>query len=281
MTTGKKSRSRRRTKKEETQIKEEVPEKTKKVKKRKKREVNVDAWFDKHLDSIVSMSGLDLLNLTREEYAEILRDIIASIYGSRSSYTKVEVVVKRLRRFEKQLYPLIALKLAQLKDKFTEEQLEFIVTNIGDAVLGLAFKLYKNLKDVGREDLIDLLRNKWFNAWIKNKYKTPLPPCPKCGFYALTPDLTCLVCGSSVSEREFKNGYSFLNKLREEVEVAECNELLEALRKGYVLVNGYGIKLGTRMREAVDVEVYLSRSEIELIKSELKKRCEGRLSGGS
>ena len=242
---------------------------------RKRRTINIDAWIDRHIDEVVSLTGLDLLGLTREQYLELLKDIIIQLYGSLSSYTKASVLAKRFMRYRDRVYPVIAARLASMLDKFNDTQLEFIVFNIGDEVLGLAPKLYEYLRKVGRDDLISMLRSKWATAWINRRSKVLPVECPKCGFNSLMPDLTCLVCSSSVSEKELKERIKFKELLKEFSNLASCDELKEVLKRGYVRVNNVGIVPPSFPRSRVDIEVYLSGNEINIVKSAYESKCKG------
>ncbi len=277
-----KRRSRRASKKVEdsvSAVSEEAASRTKQAKKstkpRKRREVNLDNWVEKHIDSIVSLTGLELLGLTREQYIDLLKDIIIQLYGSTSSYAKAEVIAKRFMRYSERVYPIIASRLTMQLSKFTPTQLEFIVYNIGDSILGLAPKIYVEVKKAGRDDLLQILRNKWANMWLKNKLPVLPTECPKCGFNALMPDLSCLVCGASVSEREVKERINFKEALADFVSSLTCEQLSDLIKYDYILVNGLGLKHPKERRTPIDVEIYLSRSEKEIVRREYLSRCTG------
>jgi hypothetical protein len=142
-------------------------------------------------------------------------------------------------------------------------------------ILGLVSKLYHEAKRLGRDDLIGVLRVKWANAWLAKKYSILPPECPKCGFNAVLPDLTCLVCGSIVDEKGLKNHTDFKRNFIEAIEIMNCNELSRMLRYDYVYINGSGIKPSIYPREPVDVDVYLSDSERKLIKEYFLRKCRG------
>ncbi len=247
----------------------------KSAKSRKKREVNLDNWIEKHIDNIVSLTGLDLLGLTHEQYVDLLKDIIIQLYGSTSSYTKAEVVAKRFMRYSERVYPIIASRLTMLLSRFTPTQLEFIVYNIGDSILGLAPKIYVEVKKAGRDDLLQILRNKWANMWLRNKLPVLPAECPKCGFNALMPDLSCLVCGASVSEKEVKEKMNFKDAFIDFVNSLTCEQLSDLIKYDYVLVNGLGLKHPKEKRTLIDIEIYLSRSEKEIVRREYSSKCTG------
>ena len=240
----------------------------------KRREVNLESWIERNIDKVVALSGLDILDLGREQYKELLRDVIAQLYGSPTSYVKADVIVKRMRRYSSRVYPIIAFKLASIVDKLTPDQLEFVVYNVGDEVLALAPKLYEQAVKYERRDLVRVLRVKWANSWLRRKTQILLAECPRCGFNALTPDLVCLICGSTVSEKEFKSYLDLTSRLKEMVAKLSCEELKNLYRFGYILVNGLGIKYPHEGKDVVDIELHLGREELGLIKAEVKRRCE-------
>ncbi len=263
----------RRTAKEEAV--KQAGEEREKVRKRtaSRREVDLESWIERNVDEVVSRAGLDYLGLDREVWLEVLRDLLAELYGSTSSYKSAEDVAKRFVRSSDRVLPVVAARLAQLLEKPSEDLLEFIVTNIGDAVLDLAPKIYSWIVKLKREDLLGTLKYKWGTAWTRNR--TPMLPvaCPRCGFNSLMPDLACLVCGASVSERELKESMDFSGRLRELLSQTDCSELGSMVKYDYVLVNNIEVKPPTRGRLPIDVEVYLSEAERGLVREEYKSRC--------
>jgi hypothetical protein len=238
-----------------------------------RRGVDLDSWVERNIDEVVLRSGLDYLGLGRDKWLEVLRDILEELYGSTSSYKSAEDVAKRLVRNADRVYPVIASRLAYVLEKPTADQLEFIVSNIGEAVLDLAPKLYRLTVEVGREDLLGVLRYKWASTW--SKLRTPILPvrCPRCGFNSVMPDLNCAVCGALLSEREVKSSVDLARRLEELAGGMPCSELGSLLRYDYVLVNDLEVKPPSSNRLAVDVEVYLGREEKSLLKRIYEERC--------
>ncbi|MCD6324070.1 MAG: hypothetical protein J7L55_03065 [Desulfurococcales archaeon] len=257
-----------------------VPKSRKKATKRKeagkkKRQVNIDAWLDKYIMDFVAITGLDMLGLrSKEEYLELLGDILIQLYGSLTSYTNVKTLAKRYARNKKLLDSVIAERLASYLDTFTEEQAEFIVYNIGDSVLNLAPKIYPILRKLERDDLVRVLRSKWANAWLRRRTPVLPPACPRCGFNSVMPDMTCAVCGNTLSEEELKHFMKFREELTSVLQVLTCVELSKLLNHETVLINGSGIKLPWDAKSPVDVEVFLTKEEKKLIKDELMRRCD-------
>jgi hypothetical protein len=244
------------------------------TKKKVKKEADVNGWLDKNVDELVSALGLEYLGLSRDEYLEILRRPVELLYGSPSTKPDVETIVKRFRRFSESVYPLIAVALLNLKEDLKSEHLDFIVNNIGKAVLEYAPKLYKEAVRLGREDVLPTLRRLWRIAWIEQHSKTLPVTCPKCLFNSLTKDMYCLVCGSVVSEKQLKEFLDFRELLKNYVNSVSCEELRELTRYDYVLLNNNGIKHPKELREeGVDIEVLLSNDEKTLIKQKYRELC--------
>ncbi len=238
-----------------------------------RREVDVESWIERNIDEIVSRVGLDYLGLSREEWLDVLRDILVELYGSTGSYKSAEDVAKRFTRSSERVLPVVAARLSQLLEKPSAEQLEFVVANIGDAVLELAPRIYGWTAELKRDDLLGVLRYRWRVAWTRAR--TPVLPveCPRCGFNSLMPDLTCLVCGASVSERELKASIDFAARLGEFLSRADCSELGSMVKHDYVLINDIEVKPPSSGRLPIDIEVYLSEAEKGLVKGEYRSRC--------
>ena len=227
--------------------------------------VNVERLIESVLDDAVSNLGLDLLDLTRQEYVEMLKPIIEGIASTYSRPSK-EAILARLRATVDRVYMMAAAYLLEKKERISEEQLEFIVSYGGPALCRHVQRIYNQLRTCGRDDLIGQLRLSW------ERYCNPTPiPCPRCGFRALTPDLICMVCGYEASEEEVKKAIDFEQKIREFVEMYDKASVEEAMECGYVLV-GETVKPPSAQREPYDIELRLSKSERELIKRLLSEK---------
>ncbi len=259
---------RKKKEKKETQVK------TRKTK--KKREVNIEAWIDKYVMDFVSLTGLDILGLTKEQYKELLSDILIELYGSLTSYSNVKVIAKRYLRARDKINEVIAARLAFMLSELTPEQLEFIAFNVGiDTALSVIPRIYGFLKKLGRNDLLNTLRVKWRNSWLKKKYGVLPPQCPRCGFNSLMPDLTCLVCGALVREKDIIESKEFQVKFMELIQGLDCAGLRALLKHDIILYNDNEVKPPTQEKLPVDVEVYIPQSLKSIIRSELREKCEG------
>lgn len=252
---------------------QETLKKEGKEKKPSRRSVDVDAWVEENVEEFVVLSGLSSLGLSREQYVELLRDILVQLYGSPTAYTSVETVVKRYSRHKDGINELIANRLVQMLEVLTPEQLDFIVLSVKDSALVVAPRVYHQLVRDGREDLIEVLRIKWFNAWVSRKYRSPPLTCPACGFSSLMPDLTCAVCGATISESQLKRSVNLEKVLSEYVSELPCNELKELLNYDTVLLSSEGLKHPASVRTPIDVELYLSPQEKRLIREAYISRC--------
>ena len=233
--------------------------------------VDTESWISRHISELIEKLGLDYLKLSHDEYRAILTKIVDLLRGEASTIN-MDTIVRRFKRNLEAMYKIMASMLLEIKDQLTDEQLEFVINNIGDAVLAYASKLYSEAVKRGRLDLVDRLRNEWDRAWI-TKRQTALPVrCPQCGFSALMPDLTCLVCGNAVDEKILKEKLNF-RELLHEFAKSYPREIIEAtIKYGYVYLTSYGIKPPTERREPLDIEVVLTRDEKEYLMNLLKEK---------
>ena len=262
-------RRRRRSKKSEKKPKTTSKRRSRA---RRRREFNAEAWLNKNVEELAQHLGLDTLGLSKEELIEVLIKIVEELAGA-SAYIDVSTMVKRFRRYYDRIAPLIAANIAEIRPHMNREQLEFVVNNIGDFILVFAPKLYNELKKLDHsEDLIQILQQQWIKAWI-NRRGTPIPPkCPKCGFNAITPDLTCLVCGNSITDKELKATSEFKEMFKEFIKRSSIQELEYVLKASYVILSAHEIRSPKEYRTKVDIEIFLSADEKEEIRKEIESR---------
>ncbi|MCS7111433.1 MAG: hypothetical protein N3D82_03880 [Ignisphaera sp.] len=245
---------------------DEVRARGKKSSTPKRRYVDTEGWVEKHLNELIEALGLQFLELSNEEYMKIATSIVDMIRGE-SSTLDLDVIVRRFKRNITFLYPIVATMILELRDVLTDVQIEFIVNNIGEAILTYAPRLYRELVTKGRNDLIDRLRECWDRYWIAKRYPVLPVSCPICKFNALMPDLTCAVCGSTVSEKNIKEHVNFIELLKEFIKNYSTEEIMKAVNYGYVYLSSIGLKPPTDTRDPLDIEVVLSSNEKEFIKS--------------
>jgi len=98
------------------------------------------------------------------------------------------------------------------------------------------------------------------------RYGKPLPVrCPYCGFAAVTPDLSCMVCGRSVDEEDLKEYIDLKGLLQEYARRSPRQLVLEIYRSGFVIYDGELYPPSLKSRAPLGVVLYLSRDEKELI----------------
>ncbi len=240
----------------------------------RRRVVDTDYWTQRHMDELIERLGLEFLGLSRDEYQIILSRIVDLLRGEASTIN-MDTIVRRFQRNLLHVYSIIASTILELKDNLSDEQLEFVINNIGDAVLVYAPRLYREAMNRGNTDLVERLRITWRSAWVSRRYPVLPVKCPRCGFDSLMPDLTCLVCGSAISEKELKESVNFRELLKEFAQYASIDELKKAVEYGYVYLTSYGIKAPGSRRELLDIEVVLSYEEKELLKKYLGDKLQG------
>jgi hypothetical protein len=228
--------------------------------------VDPEKVLESVLDDVVSQLGLDILGLDRKAYAEMLKPIIEGIVSQYSSRPSKDAILGKLKATAQHVYMYAAAYLLEKLDKLTSDQLEFVVSYGGPVAAKHVARLYREAKRLGREDLIPQLRRLW------ETYGNPTPiPCPRCGFRAVTPDLYCMVCGYTLTEREAKEAIDFNVRLQELVEFYPPQDVLETIEKGYVIV-GDTIKPATARPEPTDVILHLTNEEKEFLRRLLAER---------
>ena len=262
-------RRRRKSSKEATSSTQQATKTRRTRRTRRKKTINVEEYVRSIVKDVAERLGLDLLGLKEEEYYEVLGPAIEMVLGEATYKPKVDQIVSRLQRHYDNVAEVISANLVRLKDNFTPEQLEFIISYGRRVAAGAVQKLYKEAVKMGREDLVSQLRQVW------HEYGRPTPiPCPKCGFRAVLPDLTCFVCGAVLSEKEVKKAVDFEALLKEFAETASIDEIREAVERGYVLLGEY-VKAPTANRDPWDIEIFLSRDERDYLRKKLlEKRLE-------
>ena len=237
----------------------------------RKRFVDTEEWVSRHVIDLVSSIGLEFLNLNNDEYITVFTRIVDALRGE-SSTLDLDTIIRRIKRNLDKVYPMIASAVLELRDQLDEAQLEFVVNNIGDSVLAYAPRLYNEALRFGRIDLIERLRSLWRHAWVLKRYPILPLQCPKCGFNSLMPDLSCLVCGASVSERELKEFVNFKNMLTEFAYKEPLDSVKRALSYGYVYLSSIGIKPPGESKDVLDIEVLLTNEEKNILINILKQR---------
>jgi len=237
----------------------------------KRNVVETESWVDRYLDELVEAFNLDMLGLSPEESRYIVVRLVDILRGESSSLNK-ESIKRRFNRYIQQMNQLIAQHILELREELTVNQLEFVVNNIGEAILGYAPRLYKEVMRLGRADLLDVLRNVWRTYWVQRKYHLLPVTCPRCGFDSLMPDLVCIVCGAVVDEKELKQFVEFEKLLEDFVKQYSEEDVQKTLVYGYLYLNSLGLKPPTHERDKLDLEILLTSKEKDLLKTLLEKK---------
>jgi len=232
----------------------------------RKKALDLEEWVSERLDEISSRLGLDMLGLSREELLTILTKIVEIVLGE--SRPDIDTIVKRIRRSEDRIRPLIAVGILELRETLSEDQLEYVVSALGPWILTHAGKLYREAKRLGKEEYLAPARVEWNRQWMVQRDKVLPPECPVCGFNSLMPDYTCIVCGSSPSTKSIAEHYKVEEYLENMARRGDVEGLKKILDAGYILVSSTGIKIpGRDAKDKYDLEVHLTGQLREKVKT--------------
>jgi len=205
--------------------------------------------------------------------ASDLRDIVESFVNQLvEAGRRVDgsSMVKRIEFYKDDVYKYLAIK-ALKAGELNEELAEFIVYRAPEVAGRVAPELYKILKN--NKLALDTLRNLW------ERYGRPTPlKCPICGFRALTPDLTCMVCGGTPREEEVKEANNFLEELKYAMKEWHARLVEEVVRAGYVYYDYTDgtIKPPSMMKQGgVGAQITLNLHEKALLREYLLKLAGG------
>ena len=260
---------RKREAKEKVQEKTETEAKRKTPRRVSKKHVDVEEWVSERIDDLSSRLGLDILGLSREELVTILSKIVEIVLGE--SRPDVETIVKRIRRNEDKIRPLIALGILELRENLNEDQIDYVLSALGPWILSHAGKLYREAKRLGKSDYLQAARLEWNKQWMIQRDRVLPPECPICGFNALMSDLTCLVCGSTPSAKLVIEHYRVSEYVENLAKKGMLEDLKRILDSGYIIISSTGIKIpGKDPREKYDVELHLTSTLREEIRKALQ-----------
>lgn len=255
-------------KKEEAKS-EAKPQKKRKSSSSKEKYVDPIKLLDEYLDDVVNGLNLAYLELTKEEYKELLQEPFSAAVGEVKTKPKVSTILGRLNANRDNIMEFLAMKLYRLKEleKMNDAQFEFIVYNTRRGLIDLAPKLYEEAKRRNRQDLIEYLRS----AWNVYGLRSPIT-CPRCGFNAIMPDYVCRICGYSPSMKEIKSQIGLLDLLIQ-LSQTSPDEFKEILASGYLYYSWEGVippskfKPGQSAEQQMYFEIVLSKDEKEKLKS--------------
>ncbi|ADV65332.1 hypothetical protein [Desulfurococcus mucosus] len=232
---------------------------------------DVERVVEEVLDQVYMQLGLGELDLGEETARTIAREIAEMVVSSYASKPSPDSILRKIQRSREQVNEYIAGRILEMIEKPGPLTLEFLVSNGGRAILREVGRIYKLLSEYNRLDLVDALQNLW------NKYGGKgMVRCPKCGFNSVSPDYTCIVCGSPVPEKHVREELGFAEKFKQYVKAASIAELREVLDAGFLLADAYGVynprSMSIRGRKTPLYPIYLKRSEVGFIIEEINSR---------
>ncbi len=230
----------------------------------------MESIINEYSDLVIETMGLDSLEIDDKIKQEIAKDVLNMIITSTSYKPSPDVIVKRIQRHIKDLYKIVAYRILESGLKPTPQQLDFIVSYGEEVLVPHISELYKLAKEYGKDYVVSMLQYVW------EKHGKPSPiECPKCGFRAIMPDFSCLICGYVVTEDYIREKLNFEEKFKEYVAMASVAELKEVLDLGYVLVSEIDIKSPKEridMTSKIYYPIYLRSRETSLIIEEINSR---------
>lgn len=237
----------------------------------RKKYTDTESWVDRNLGELIEIFNLNLLDLTEDEAKFIVIKLVDMLRGEAATIDK-DTIRRRFIRNMQQIHQVIAQSILELRDELTLNQLEFVVNNIGEAVLGYAHRLYKEVLKYNKLELLEILRTLWRTYWIQKKYQMLPVECPRCKFNSLMPDLSCIICEASVSEEELKKYLRFRELLQDFVKQYSEEDVKKTIMYGYIYLNSLGLKPPTHEKDKLDIEILLNSREKDYLKSLLSNK---------
>jgi len=242
----------------------------KKRRRRKIKTIDIGGIAEKYYNEFYEALGLEHLSINEKLGKELIKSVLDMIITSSSYKPSLNVLLKRIDRHRRKINKLISAILLESLSSLNTEQLEFIINYGEEVIIPYISDLYKYALKHGREDLIGYLQYLWDKYGRKSSIQ-----CPKCGFYSIMPDLSCIVCGHIVSEEYIRERLGFDEKFNEYLSNASVARLREVIDIGFVLVSDIDIK---SPREKIDLAtriyfpIYLKPYEISKIIEEIHSR---------
>ncbi|MCE4628508.1 MAG: hypothetical protein F7C34_05125 [Desulfurococcales archaeon] len=236
---------------------------------RKKWSLDMDTVVPEVARRVIERLGLDYAGVSVEDIRDLIEEIVQAIAENRATKPSIDSLVRNIVRNGPALKKAVAAILAQRED-LTGEQIDFIIASAPEVAGRVAPRLYTIARKKGMDHVVDALRTLWVT------YGRPTPfTCPRCGFRALTPDLTCMVCGASVDEYEFKESIGF-EDLLEEMARERPSDALQAAEAGFVLYDGNQLlPPSARVPGKPYMELYLTGREREILRRAATRAVRG------
>ncbi len=237
---------------------------------RRRKGFDIDDYADKLYEDVAPFLSLDLLGIDEKTGREIVKEVFHVLITTTSYKPSLDTLIKRIRRRRREVYKIVAYKLLESLNKLTDQQLEFIIYNGEELIIGEIDRLYREAVKRGRDDLVSYLQYVW------ETYGRPTPVrCPRCGFSAVMPDYSCMVCGHVVGEEYIREQLGFEEKFRLYIKTASVAELRDVMSIGFVLASDVDVvSPRTRVGDAKRVyyPIYLKGKELSLIQEEINSR---------
>ncbi len=215
-------------------------------------------------EELVVRLGLQGL-FTAGDLRDVVENVVQSIIDEGKKINKSSII-KHIELHKGDVYKYLAVKALNSGD-LSKELAEFIVYSAPEIAGKAASELYNLLKD--DKPTLDTLRDLW------DRYGRPTPlKCPDCGFRALTPNLTCMICGSTPSEERVKEVNNFVEELKHAIRGWHRRLIEEVITAGYVYYDyiDMGIKPPSMMKPGrVGALITLSLREKMMLKEHLLK----------
>jgi len=242
-------------------------EKPKRKKKDKARlsEVEIESYANEISRQLVPMLGLDIIEVDASSIKGFVSEIVASIAESRATKPTINSIIKKVVASKNNFMKAIASMLISNNEVNSRERLEFLISYAPELAGKASPILYKTAKKLNLQDVIEDLRHLW------NLYGRPTPVrCPRCGFNSVMPDLTCLVCNATLSEKEIKDEIGFNELLNNITSTYNREVIYEIVNAGYVVFDGELKPPSMANKSSMEIILHLSRKEREALKKAIE-----------
>ncbi|MGC8566248.1 MAG: hypothetical protein ACP5I6_02650 [Caldisphaera sp.] len=213
-------------------------------------------------NELIGKLGLDLIGLNPEDIKNIVEEVIISISESRVTKPSEESIIKKVLLSKEQFMKSIASILLEEGKINDRERLEFLIAYAPDIAGKATPILYQIAKKLNANDIIESLRQLW------NMYGKPTPiKCPRCGFNSVMPDLTCIICGAILDEKEIKESLDFQNSLKDLTRHYNTRLIEEIINSGYVIYDGEIKPPSLLEKDRISIAIHLNKNEKDYLKA--------------
>ncbi|MCE4608536.1 MAG: hypothetical protein F7B61_06240 [Caldisphaeraceae archaeon] len=228
-------------------------------------EVEIESYADEISRQLVPMLGLDIIEVDASSIKGLVSEIVAAIAESRVTKPTINSIVKKMIASKNNFMKAIASTLISSNEVNSRERLEFLISYAPELAGKASPILYKTAKKLNLQDVIEDLRHLW------NLYGRPTPVrCPRCGFNSVMPDLTCIVCNATLSEKEIKDEIGFNELLNNIVSTYNREVIYEIIHAGYVVFDGELKPPSMANNDSIEIILHLSREEREALKKTIE-----------